>query len=53
MHNTGHVHAFERSHARYKTLEKMLERAGCENVKARRADFMESKPKDFEGVTRM
>jgi hypothetical protein len=31
----------------------MLERAGCNNVKAQRADFMESKPKDYENVTRM
>ena len=53
MHNQGQVHAFERSHARFKTLEKMLERAGCVNVKAQRADFMESKPKDHENVTRM
>ena len=53
MHNKGQVHAFERSHVRFKTLEKMLERAGCDNVKAQRADFMESKPKDYENVTRM
>jgi hypothetical protein len=31
----------------------MLGRAGCENVEARRADFLESKPQDFADVTRM
>jgi len=53
MQNKGHVHAFERSHPRFKTLEAMLERAGCLNVDAKRADFMESKPGNFENVTRM
>lgn len=52
-HLSFQVHAFERSHQRYKTLEKMLGRAGCENVEARRADFLESKPEDFVNVTRM
>lgn len=47
------VHAFERSHQRFKTLEKMLKRAGCDNVDAQRADFLESKPDDFANVTRM
>jgi putative methyltransferase len=49
------VHAFERSEGRYKTLEKMLGRAGCSNVLPRRADFLDSKPddKEFSKVTRM
>lgn len=55
MGNKGQLHAFERSDGRFKTLEKMLDRAGCTNVKARRADFTQSKPesKEFAKVTRM
>jgi putative methyltransferase len=55
MGNAGKVHAFERSEGRYKTLEKMLGRAGCSNVTPRRADFLDSKPndKEFAKVTRM
>ncbi|KAJ9114385.1 hypothetical protein QFC20_001528 [Naganishia adeliensis] len=53
MDNRGKVHAFERSHQRFKTLEKMLKRAGCNNVEAQRADFLESKPDDFANVTRI
>ncbi|GHJ87754.1 hypothetical protein NliqN6_4156 [Naganishia liquefaciens] len=53
MGNRGKVHAFERSHQRYKTLQKMLDRAGCKNVEARRGDFLESKPEDFANVTRI
>jgi putative methyltransferase len=55
MGNTGKVHAFERSEGRYKTLEKMLGRAGCSNVIPRRADFLDSKPndKEFAKVDRM
>lgn len=55
MGNTGKVHAFERSEGRYKTLEKMLGRAGCSNVIPRRADFLDSNPndKEFAKVDRM
>ncbi|KAJ9121711.1 hypothetical protein QFC22_002331 [Naganishia vaughanmartiniae] len=53
MGNEGKVHAFERSHQRFKTLEKMLARASCKNVAAKRADFLESKPGDFAKVTRI
>jgi putative methyltransferase len=53
VHHALQVHAFERSHQRYKTLQKMLDRAGCKNVEARRGDFLESKPEDFANVTRM
>ncbi|KAJ9102469.1 hypothetical protein QFC21_002869 [Naganishia friedmannii] len=53
MGNEGKVHAFERSHQRFKTLEKMLGRASCKNVAAKRADFLESKPGDFAKVTRI
>lgn len=53
MNNQGHVHAYERSHQRFKTLEKMLQRAKCANVHAQRADFMETNPQDHPKVTRM
>ncbi len=49
----GQLHAFERSHNRFKTLQKMLSRAGCKNVEPMRADFTHSNPKDFTRVTRM
>jgi putative methyltransferase len=49
------LYAFEKSHLRYKTLEKMLSTAQCRNVQPRRADFTESDPKskEFAKVTRM
>ncbi|KAJ9107949.1 hypothetical protein QFC19_002692 [Naganishia cerealis] len=53
MGNEGKVYAFERSHQRFKTLEKMLGRASCKNVAAKRADFLETKPADFAKVTRI
>ncbi|WWD19053.1 hypothetical protein CI109_103511 [Kwoniella shandongensis] len=48
MQNQGKLHAFERSPNRYKTLERMLEKAHCTNVDARRADFLESNPDSYE-----
>lgn len=55
MGNKGKVIAFEKSKPRYGTLEKMLKIAGCNNVRARNADFLESDPTDEEyaDVTRM
>ncbi|WVO13447.1 hypothetical protein L204_101063 [Cryptococcus depauperatus] len=55
MNNKGKIHAFERSPARFKTLEKMLAKAHCSNVEAQRADFTDSDPqnKNFENVTRI
>ncbi|WWC63282.1 uncharacterized protein I303_105882 [Kwoniella dejecticola CBS 10117] len=55
MGNKGILHAFERSPNRYKTLTRMLEKAHCKNVKAQRADFLESDPKDgeYKKVTRI
>ena len=49
------LHAFERSPNRFKTLEKMLEKARCSNVQAQRADFTDTDPKskEFKNVTRM
>ena len=49
------LHAYEKSEGRYKTLQQMLDRAGCKNVKPRRADFTQSDPthNQFAKVTRM
>ncbi|WVQ81871.1 hypothetical protein IAT38_003998 [Cryptococcus sp. DSM 104549] len=55
MGNRGKLHAFERSPNRFKTLEKMLAKAKCENVNAQRADFTDSNPEaeEFGNVTRI
>ncbi|WVR00007.1 hypothetical protein IAU59_007149 [Kwoniella sp. CBS 9459] len=55
MHNKGKLYAFERSPNRFKTLERMLLKAHCKNVDARRADFLESDPNDelYGNVTRI
>ncbi|WVQ74949.1 hypothetical protein IAR50_004557 [Cryptococcus sp. DSM 104548] len=55
MNNKSKLHAFERSPNRFKTLEKMLAKAKCANVKAQRADFTDSDPKskEFKNVTRI
>lgn len=49
------VHAFERSQGRYKTLEKMLAKANCRNVKPTCGDFTETDPtgREYQKVTRM
>ncbi|OCF37937.1 nuclear protein [Kwoniella heveanensis BCC8398] len=55
MHNKGKLYAFERSPNRFKTLERMLQKAHCKNVDAQRADFLESDPRDelYGNVTRI
>lgn len=53
MGNRGTLHAFEMSAHRFKTLEKMLGRAGCENVAATRGDFTQSDPEAYPDVTRI
>ncbi|WRT68385.1 uncharacterized protein IL334_005361 [Kwoniella shivajii] len=55
MSNRGKLHAFERSPNRYNTLIRMLEKAHCRNVKAQRADFLESDPNNevYSKVTRI
>ncbi|KAK8854799.1 hypothetical protein IAR55_003538 [Kwoniella newhampshirensis] len=55
MQNRGKLHAFERSPNRYKTLERMLQKAHCTNVEAQRADFLDSNPNDqeYSNVTRI
>ena len=55
MGDKSRLVAFEKSPARFKTLETMLAKAECGNIKARRADFLESDPDDadFGKVTRM
>ncbi|WVF72809.1 hypothetical protein IAT40_007627 [Kwoniella sp. CBS 6097] len=55
MHNKGKLYAFERSPNRFKTLERMLQKAHCKNVDAQRADFLESDPNDelYGNVTRI
>jgi len=53
MRNSGKLHAFERSHNRFKTLQKMLARASCKNVEPVRADFLDSDPQEYGKVTRI
>ncbi|EIW67267.1 hypothetical protein TREMEDRAFT_72198 [Tremella mesenterica DSM 1558] len=55
MGNRSTIWAFERSKGRFITLEKMLAKAGCNNVKVRNSDFLESNPRDeqFAKVTRI
>lgn len=49
----GTLHAFEKSTYRFKTLEKMLAKAGCSNVTATRGDFTQADPSDYPNVTRI
>lgn len=49
----GTLHAFEKSAFRFKTLEKMLAKAGCSNVSATRGDFTQADPKHYPDVTRI
>ncbi|EUC54651.1 S-adenosyl-L-methionine-dependent methyltransferase [Rhizoctonia solani AG-3 Rhs1AP] len=53
MGNKGKVLAFERNKRRYKTLQDMLRRAGCQNVVPILSDFLEQDPNDerFKTVT--
>lgn len=53
MGNTGVLYAFEKSEYRFKTLGKMLAKAGCKNVKATRGDFTETDPDEYTDVTRI
>jgi putative methyltransferase len=53
MGNKGTLHAFEKSAYRFKTLEKMLARAGCTNTTATRGDFTQADPSDYPNVTRI
>jgi putative methyltransferase len=55
MRHSSHLLAFERSPARFKTLEEMIAKADCRNVRTRRADFTDSDPNDaeFANITRM
>lgn len=51
MHNHGTIYAFERDKLRFKTLEDMLNKAGCKNVKARCKDFLSVRPEEYSDVT--
>lgn len=53
MGNKGVLYAFEKSEYRFRTLEKMLRKARCSNVKTTRGDFTETNPKDYPDVTRI
>ncbi|BEI89673.1 uncharacterized protein CcaverHIS019_0210350 [Cutaneotrichosporon cavernicola] len=53
MGNKGTLYAFEKSAHRFKTLEKMLARAGCSNTSATRGDFTQADPADYPNVTRI
>ncbi|CAK9785657.1 S-adenosyl-L-methionine-dependent methyltransferase [Cutaneotrichosporon oleaginosum] len=53
MGNKGVLYAFEKSTHRFKTLEKMLARAGCSNTTATRGDFTQADPADYPNVTRI
>ncbi|KAF8322477.1 S-adenosyl-L-methionine-dependent methyltransferase [Clavulina sp. PMI_390] len=48
MGNVGTIFAFERDKRRFKTLEKMLEKARCQNVRPTCCDFLETKPDDSQ-----
>jgi 25S rRNA (cytosine2278-C5)-methyltransferase len=49
------IHAFERDRHRFGTLQRMLAKAGCKNVKAVNADFLQADPQDtkYRNVTHM
>jgi putative methyltransferase len=49
------ITAFERDAKRYQTLETMLRKGECRNVKAIQGDFLESDPtgSEWKTVTRM
>lgn len=56
MSNRGRIDAFELSPARWKVLDRMVKRAGCENVKVGNEggrNFLETDPKgkEWEAVT--
>jgi putative methyltransferase len=55
MKNRGKLLAFERDRKRFGTLEMMLEKAQCTNVKSLNADFLMSDPLDpaYKKVTHM
>lgn len=53
MGNEGTLYAFEKSAHRFRTLEKMLARAGCTNTTATRGDFTLADPADYPNVTRI
>lgn len=44
MENTGKIFAFEKDSNRFKTLNKMIEKAGCKNIKTFHQDFLETEP---------
>jgi len=53
MRNTGQIYAFEKDSYRFKTLESMVDRAGCSNVVPILGDFLDTNPTDpkFLAVT--
>lgn len=51
--STGNIYAFEKSPARFKTLERMLRIAGCDNVTAQNEDFTSVHPADYPTVGRI
>ncbi|KAG9076475.1 hypothetical protein FS749_011751 [Ceratobasidium sp. UAMH 11750] len=53
MGNRGKVFAFERNKRRFKTLEQMVQKAGCNNVEPISDDFLAQDPRDsrFAKVT--
>ncbi|KAK0204704.1 S-adenosyl-L-methionine-dependent methyltransferase [Desarmillaria ectypa] len=46
MGNNGKLFAFERDRKRFKTLEMMLSKAGCQNVETLNRDFLTVDPQD-------
>ncbi|KAG7451071.1 S-adenosyl-L-methionine-dependent methyltransferase [Guyanagaster necrorhizus] len=46
MGNKGKLFAFERDRKRFKTLQMMLSKAGCQNVEALNLDFLTVDPQD-------
>lgn len=51
--STGNIFAFEKSPARFQTLERMLAVAGCDNVSAQNDDFTAVNPADYPSVGRI
>lgn len=51
--SSGNIFAFEKSPARFKTLERMLRIAGCDNVSAQNEDFTSVNPADYPSVGRI
>lgn len=51
--STSNIYAFEKSPQRFKTLERMLKIAGCDNVQAQNEDFTSVDPNDYPTVGRI